>query len=95
VGGKAADELSRLDVPHSVLVPALTNAFQSASVPARLRIVRCLYWIGEIGNDYDAIKNYGALPVFHSALKDSNPDTRYIATQALLKFAPEMLTNNP
>jgi hypothetical protein len=95
VGDKAADELSRLDMPPAVLIPALTNTFPSASIVARLRIVRCLYWIGTMGNRYDAVKNYGALPVFHSALNDSNPDTRYIAKRALLKFASEMLTNSP
>lgn len=75
VGWKAADELSRLDIPAPVLIPALTNALPSASASARARILRCLLWIGPPAR--------GAVPAIRAALKDSNRLVREEATNAL------------
>jgi hypothetical protein len=52
LGWKAADELSRLDVPPSILVPALKQALHSASAPARRRILKCLQWMGNTAGSH-------------------------------------------
>ncbi len=87
VGWKAADELSRLDVPSAILVPALTNALPSASAPARARILRCLFWLDPPAR--------AAGPAIRAALIDPRRQVREEATIALQKIAPELLPNAP
>jgi HEAT repeat protein len=84
LGWRAADALSRLDAPGSALVPLLTNALTSASAPARVRVLRCLFWLDHSPQE--------AVPAISAALTDRNPEVRAEATNALQRIAPEFLT---
>jgi HEAT repeat protein len=74
VGWKAAGELSRLYVPRSILLPYLTDSLQTASPAARVRILRCLLWIGPEARP--------ALPAVYVAMSDLHPEVREAAARA-------------
>ncbi len=80
---KAAGELSHLDVPGNILVPALTNALTSAVAPSRARIIRCIFWIDQPA--------YAAVPSLRTALTDRNYQVRWEATNALRRIAPKVI----
>jgi HEAT repeat protein len=83
LGWKAADELSRLKIPSTTVVPALTNALPTASAPARARILRCLYWLDAPARE--------AVPAIRAALSDPNREVRTNALYAAQRIAPELL----
>jgi hypothetical protein len=87
LGLKAAAELSRLDVPHGILVPALTNALATSPTQARLRVVRCLLWIGSPARD--------AVPALLAAMTDPSREMRDAASNAIWYIEPRALTNAP
>jgi len=87
LGWKAADELSRLEIPSNTVVHALTNALATARAPARARILRCLYWLNAPARD--------AVPAIRAGLSDPSSEVRTNAIYAAQRIAPELLTNAP
>jgi hypothetical protein len=85
VGDRAADELSRMEVPDAVVRPMLTNALPTASAETRLRIYRCLFWrcegISITGSNKRSCKD--TIRLLQTALNDKNYDVRDFATNAL------------
>lgn len=84
VGGKAVGILAGLEIPHSVSIPALTNALTTASTRGRLRIYQCfLFMRPPFGQP--ALE---ALPSIRAALKDPNPEIANTASNALEYLEP-------
>jgi HEAT repeat protein len=82
----AASVLGHFNVEPEVCVPALSNEALSAT-----------YWIRE--SSINALGEFGraampALDVISNALFDSDIRIRQVATNAVLKIAPEMLGTN-
>ena len=85
LGFRAAQTLSESSIPEATLVPALTNALQTASPAARARIYRCLCWL--------QVPARAAIPAIRAGLHDPNGEVRTNATYAAERIAPELLTN--
>ncbi len=83
LGWKAADELSRSTLPGDLVLPALMDAWPTASTAGRGRIFRCLYW-----SKYPAKE---AVPLLRAGLADPDAQIRQEATWALQRIAPEVL----
>jgi hypothetical protein len=81
IAGKAADELSRLEVPATVLELALSEAFPAASPDGKIRILQCIGWT-------DAPKRHRLAKLLKQASEDQNPKVRAKAKQILQRNHP-------
>jgi len=92
VGWSAADSLSRLEIPSTALVQALTNSLSTASAPARARIFRCLCWLGNEAAWSSNQAARDAVPAIRAGLSDPSSEVRTNAIYAAQRIAPELLT---
>jgi hypothetical protein len=69
-----------LAIGPAVAVPALTNALQSASARARLRVFVCL---SELGEEDPTNVPLTIVPALRAAMRDPDSDVRSIATNIL------------
>jgi len=90
IGDEAVNYLSRSDLPHSILIPALTNELATASVATRLRILRCFYFMEPPLTPSPR----EAVPALLAAMQDTNTYISNLASNALLKIAPEYMSNS-
>lgn len=81
VGDKAVSYFVDNDIPHSLSIPALTNALPHASAKARVRICRCFFFMSA----YRPLTEqpFDAVPVLRLALKDKNTEVSNTASNAL------------
>jgi hypothetical protein len=85
VGGKAASILGELEIPHSVLIPALTHALRTASGQARLRIFRCFLFMRPPLDNEDK----DALSYIRAALNDPNKEIASTAYNIMSQVEPQ------
>lgn len=83
----ALGALRHLDVDRSAKIVSLTNAMRSFSMRGRLRAVDCLLWLDSPPSE--------AVLVLLPMLNDPGSFVRGVVTNALLRIAPEVLTNAP
>ncbi len=83
----AAEMLGRLQLEPATCVPALIRFAAKTNAGAQASGVKAL---GQFGTNAQP-----AVPVLHAALADKNEYIQRLATEALLKIAPEVLTNAP
>ena len=91
VGDTAASFLGHLEIPHSVLIPALTNELRTATVQGRLRIFRCFLYMRPPLSKEDK----DALPYIRAALNDRNPEIANTASNILANIETERIQNKP
>jgi HEAT repeat protein len=87
VAGQSVRALGRMTIDTERLLPALTNALNHHSPFVRSEAARSL---GRLPGSKGI-----AIPALRAALADPAEKTRQAATNALLMFAPEALTNSP
>jgi len=83
----AAQALGALKAAPKLAVPALTNYLNSTNAFTRLTAVCALADFGAMG--------HSAWPALLGALHDPDTSVRKEVTNALLRIAPEALTNAP
>ncbi len=81
VGDKAMSYFVDNDIPHSLSIPALTNALPHASAKARVRICSCFFFMSA----YKPLSEqpFDAVPALRLALKDKNTEVSNMASNAL------------
>lgn len=87
LGLRAAQTLCEASIPEPILIPALTNALQTASPPGRAHIYRCLSWL--------KIPAHAAIPAVRVGLSDRNGEVRTNAIWAAQRIAPDLLAAAP
>jgi len=83
---EAVEALGKLRVERSLVLPGLTYALRSPSVPVRLRAMNTIRSISSPTSE--------AVPFLLPMLTDPEPLVRYAASNALHKIAPEVFTND-
>jgi HEAT repeat protein len=84
---RAADALGSLHIEPAVVIPALTNLFGDLSQAA---VCISLNSLGQ----FESVARPVA-PAILAMLQDPNENVRMAATNALMKVAPDLLTNTP
>jgi len=84
---RAGRALCLSSIDEATLVPALTNALQTASPPARAQIFGCLRSLH--------VPARAAVPAIRAGLSDPDGAVRTNAIYAAERIAPELLTNAP